>query len=239
MYQREVPVHWREFQEETAQIFLAAGCSAEVDATVNGVRGRHKVDVYVTFKKYGIDCSWIIECKDWNSNIPKEKVAALQSIVNDVGADRGVVVSNKGFQSGAVRLANKSNITLASLEDMKEYLGEEISKNEVEFLQDQVTRLKYAILDINKPAEKSTQGQITKFTISSNGINALDFLGRLCVMDMGFDKLKLNKSGLPVGHLLESGKMASTHSTKDFLASVKALVNETSRFLEEVKSAET
>ncbi|GGC16361.1 restriction endonuclease [Dyadobacter sediminis] len=76
------------------------------------------VDVYVEGNIHGIYFMWIVECKAWNSNVPKEKVLALQSIITDVGADRGFLLSEKGFQSGALRIAEKANITLTSLYDL-------------------------------------------------------------------------------------------------------------------------
>jgi hypothetical protein len=46
-------------------------------------------------------------------------VMALKEIVGDCGADRGLIVSTRGFQSGAIRAATKSNITLTSIEFIK------------------------------------------------------------------------------------------------------------------------
>ena len=43
---------------------------------------------------------------------------ALTSIVQDIGADRGFLLSEVGFQSGAILAARSSNITLTSLEDL-------------------------------------------------------------------------------------------------------------------------
>jgi hypothetical protein len=121
---------WRQFQEEAASLFHAASCGAKVDMQIEGARGKHKVDVYVTFDKYGIKCSWIIECKFWNRNVTKEKVMVLIEIVSDCGADKGVIISRKGFQSGAIRAAQKTNITLTSLEDLKLYISDETDKLE-------------------------------------------------------------------------------------------------------------
>jgi hypothetical protein len=115
---------------EVAALFHAAGCGAEVEKLVEGARGKHKVDVYVTFDKYGIKCSWIVECKFWNSNVPKEKVMALGAILADVGADRGLIISRKGFQSGAIRAAQRTNITLTSLEDLQLYISDKAEELE-------------------------------------------------------------------------------------------------------------
>ena len=103
---------WRQFQEETAEFFRSLGCDAQVEAKIIGARAEHKIDVWVCFTKFGLETKWVIECKDWNSAIPKEKVLALKSVVEDVGADRGFLISTTGFQSGAVRACEKTNITL-------------------------------------------------------------------------------------------------------------------------------
>jgi hypothetical protein len=104
--------NWREYQEETAAFFERQGCSVQVEAKVQGVRAQHEVDVYVKFFRHGIECKWVIECKLWKSKVPKEKVMALISIVDDIGADRGLILSEKGFQSGAYDATRNSNITL-------------------------------------------------------------------------------------------------------------------------------
>ncbi len=103
---------WRDFQRRVANYFRGRGCEATVDATVQGVRAAHKVDVLVTFYRAGMKCKWIIECKLWNRRVPKEKVQALRSIVDDVGADRGILISENGFQSGAYDASRGTNVTL-------------------------------------------------------------------------------------------------------------------------------
>ena len=49
---------------------------------------------------------------------------ALSSIANDIGADRAFLLSEKGFQSGAIRAAAKSNLDLTSLADLTELVGD-------------------------------------------------------------------------------------------------------------------
>lgn len=105
---------WREYEEATAEVFRKLGCNAQVNFQARGVRATHAVDVYATFIRSGITCSWVIECKLWKSRVTKEKVLALKSIVEDLGADRGIIVSEAGFQAGARDAARGSNITLVT-----------------------------------------------------------------------------------------------------------------------------
>ncbi|HHQ6632593.1 TPA: restriction endonuclease [Serratia fonticola] len=115
---RDYILNWKEYQEETAKIFRSLGCKAEVECKLAGVRGEHEIDVLVTFERFGVISTWVIECKYWNTAISKDKILTLQSIVDDVGADRGIFISKSGYQSGAFKQAEKSNITLTSLEEL-------------------------------------------------------------------------------------------------------------------------
>ena len=94
--------NWHEYQEAVARVFSELGCSVEVDKKVTGARGQHDIDVYVTFEKFGQECRWIIECKLWSKRIHKSEVQTLHGIVQDVGADRGLLFTETGFQSGAL-----------------------------------------------------------------------------------------------------------------------------------------
>jgi hypothetical protein len=111
---------WRAYQEAVAAFFREIGCTASVEAQITGARATHKVDVYVTFRHYGIECRWIVECKLWKGHVEKEKVLALKGIVEDVGADRGIIFCENGFQSGARNATRLTNILLVtSLEEFK------------------------------------------------------------------------------------------------------------------------
>ena len=112
--------NWRDYQEAVAAVFRELGCSAEVDKKVTGARGPHDIDVYVTFEKFGQECHWIIQCKLWSRTVDKAVVQTLQSIVQNIGADRGLIFSESGFQSGAHTAAQNTNILLqTSLEDFR------------------------------------------------------------------------------------------------------------------------
>ncbi len=68
----------------------------------------------------GFDATWIVECKHWKSPVSKLHVLALREIVIDTGADRGVLLAESGFQSGAIEAANLTNVRLTSLTVLKD-----------------------------------------------------------------------------------------------------------------------
>lgn len=117
---------WSDYQEEVAQFFRDLGLEAETNVTVQGVRTNHDVDVVVRSKLAGIDVRWLVECKAWKTAIPKEKVLALRMIVDDTGADRGFLMAESGYQSGALEAARLANVMLTSLSDLRETLAYEL-----------------------------------------------------------------------------------------------------------------
>ena len=109
---------WQDYQERAAYYFYFLGMDVNLDEHVIGARGEHDVDVVVRTSKAGIEQTWVVECKLWRRRVSKLHVAALANIAQDVGADRGILLSETGFQPGAIRLASFSNITLTSLTEL-------------------------------------------------------------------------------------------------------------------------
>ena len=110
---------WHDYQEEVAAFFRDLGLDANTDVSINGVRTTHDIDVYVKSRQVGFDVVWIIECKYWKRPVTKLHVLALREIVTDVGADRGILLSESGFQSGAKEAAALTNVHISSLASLR------------------------------------------------------------------------------------------------------------------------
>jgi restriction system protein len=126
-----LPPAWRSYQEKAAEFFRELGMTAVTDATVDGVRTTHDVDVLVTFKHGGLDLKWIVECKDWNSRVPKSHVLTLRGIVQEVGADRGILLAEGGFQSGALEAAENSNVSLTSIASLRTMASDALNQQKI------------------------------------------------------------------------------------------------------------
>tara|TARA_R110000787_G_C13430908_1_gene445576 strand:+ start:2105 stop:2809 length:705 start_codon:yes stop_codon:yes gene_type:complete len=111
---------WKDYQEEAAAFFRSLGLSAATDQTLHGVRTKHDIDVLVEIDVAGQPVKWIVECKYWKSNVSKLYVMALREIVNDLGADRGIILCETGFQRGAVEAANLTNVRVSSLAELRD-----------------------------------------------------------------------------------------------------------------------
>lgn len=168
---------WKQYQLDVAHFFSRLGYKAEVEKKVKGIRGEHEVDVYVTGHHLGIDFVWVIECKYWNSTIPKEKTLVLIEIVNDIGADKGFLVSESGFQPGTIRSSRSTNIVLTSLSDLKENSIDILIESEYnELMMRKISlekKLRHGINDGNEFNPKAKQWQ---------------FMMKMFAYDMALDK---------------------------------------------------
>jgi len=123
-------IDWYQFQEDICLYFQSIGASAETNVTVRGVRTNHDIDILVKTKFLGEDLTWVIEAKKWKKKVNKLQVLALRTIVDEIGADRGFIVSEAGFQSGAYEATNNTNVKLKTFEELKRDT-KELVENEI------------------------------------------------------------------------------------------------------------
>ena len=76
---------------------------------------KHQIDVYWEYEKDGVKHRVAIECKNYSKHVPKEKVCAFHSKISDLDGVEGIMVSKKGFQSGAKQYAKAYGISLQEL----------------------------------------------------------------------------------------------------------------------------
>ncbi|WP_406420449.1 restriction endonuclease [Streptomyces sp. NBC_00873] len=144
---------WQQYQHEVAAALSELGFATEVEEKVTGVRGTHDIDVTARITAAGITQLWVVECKKWKRAVPKERVLTFSAIVADVGADRGLVFAENGFQAGAIRAAGNTNLTLTSLVDFRQNTADELASIKVRDLQERITLLEnkfHSIWDLSQ-----------------------------------------------------------------------------------------
>lgn len=73
----------------------------------------HQVDVYFEVNRPdGSVTKYLIECKDYASNVPQEKGMALKGKLIDITDSRGILVASGGVQEGLVKYAAYHGIDL-------------------------------------------------------------------------------------------------------------------------------
>ncbi len=108
---------WRIFEEVIKKIYDISLSDYEVkidhDIKLKGKSGAsHQIDVFVQISMPLITIKEIIDCKHWNSNVKKSEVTSLDSIRNEVNANKATIISRKGFQRGAIQYARFNGINL-------------------------------------------------------------------------------------------------------------------------------
>ncbi len=217
---------WKQYQEQTAEFFRSLGCDAEVEAKVTGVRAEHKIDVWVRFKKFGLETRWVVECKHWNSAIPKEKVLALRSVVEDVGADRGILISGAGFQSGAVRASENTNITLTDLDGLKETAQEDLVSSVLHRIETRAVELKYALHDLYASEQTSPNSWTSTPRPGVDGNAVMHTIGKLAVLEYGFDRIRLKKPPYPVKFDDTGQRKVVVDTLDEFVARASEVISE-------------
>jgi len=114
------PTNWRDLQNKVAKVFSDLGYESEVEKDIITVRGKVNIDVYAENKKEIPKSIVLGECKHWSKCVPKSIVHSFRTVVSDYGANFGIIISNKGFQSGAYEAAESSNIELLSWQEFQE-----------------------------------------------------------------------------------------------------------------------
>ncbi len=104
---------WESFEKIVAAIHIAETKGAMV--TWNEIIKNRQFDVTIRFKVGFYEYLTLIECRDYNKPIQVEKVEAFVTKVRHQNANKAVMVSAYGFQSGAKEVALREGIELYSL----------------------------------------------------------------------------------------------------------------------------
>ena len=158
---------WQEYQDKVAIFLSQLGFEVQVDETVRGARAEHDIDVTARMNIAGVDQLWLIECKSWARRVPKERMLTFQGVVEDIGADRGLLFSESGFQVGAVRAAQNTNVTLTSLAEFEQTSPADVSSARAKVLDEKIAWLMQAF------------AAVWNFPNLNEWQRSLDILGRL------------------------------------------------------------
>lgn len=214
---------WQEYQEEVARFFSSLGLEATTNLTVQGVRTTHDVDVFVKSHHVGFDVVWIVECKQWKSKVTKLHVLALREIVTDVGADRGILLSESGFQSGAVEAATLTNVHVTSLANLRGTANAEITAMRLRELYDRVEacRERYWNIDKERRIESGLRPEVG--TVGYSGAQVIDLASELIARTFR-GSYPIEPESLLALVMLERGRQFS--SASEILSFVEPMIAE-------------
>jgi hypothetical protein len=129
----DAEVKWRLYEKVVADMQgRYPGCTVIRDHKVTGVRSgtTRQIDVWATGEVAGREITLAIECKFYKAKVDIKTVDSFIGFLEDVGADKGVLITTTGFTSGAEKRAKAARIDLEvmSLEsametDWGDYIG--------------------------------------------------------------------------------------------------------------------
>jgi len=157
-----LPTDWRDLQDKVCRLLNESGYFAESPKTINTVRGAIEVDVYAT-SELELLKQFICECKFWNTPIPKEKIHAFRTVVNDSGSMLGIIISKNGFQSGAIEAAHCSNVLLKDWHSFVELIKNQWIVNQFHKLKEIAKPLSIYTDPLDVPHDKLTEGEKNKY----------------------------------------------------------------------------
>ena len=96
-------------------------CDFTIDHDVKLVAddGTYQIDVYATFTALGSHMKVLAECKQFTSAVKRDYIVLLADKVRSLGAQKGILLSTAGFQSGAVEYADAHGIALIQVFDTR------------------------------------------------------------------------------------------------------------------------
>lgn len=102
----------------------------------------------------------IIECKDKKRRVEVKEISAFKTLIENVEAHQGIIVSSAGFQEGAMTEAKQEHILLYELKDF-----DQAAQDLESFLLNQFyVRLSHKNTSIQFESEESFNGEINLFT---------------------------------------------------------------------------
>lgn len=106
------PTTWQELEELVCQAFCEMRYESYRNYQINTIRGNVNIDVYAINKSTPIPAIILCECKYWNRPVEQSVIHGFRTICSDFGAHFGIIISRKGFQSGANESREATNVHL-------------------------------------------------------------------------------------------------------------------------------
>lgn len=112
-------IEYEKFTQEIYQeLSNARGITTNVEHNVKltGKSGqKHQIDVYWEYKIAGVQYKVAIECKNYNRKLSVDKVNAFRGVLADLIDVKGIMITPKGYQAGAKKIADSCGINLKEL----------------------------------------------------------------------------------------------------------------------------
>ena len=215
---------WSEYQEEVADFFRALGLTADTNVTVAGVRTSHDIDVRVSAHFAGVDLLWVVECKQWKRRVTKNHVLALHTIIQEIGADRGFMMAENGYQAGAVEAAASSNITLTSLAELSVAASNHLTAYRIETIGRRLDRCSERLAALHITTRRTATSTASR-TLSGAG-DAISLYGTIGIAQNGMQSARLNRLPATYGFMADRTTRHVARTMQELLDGLQQITDE-------------
>ena len=112
-------------EQRIARLFEARGYEVSHDVWLTGRSGaQHQIDVLARFAAPLHTSTIIIEAKAYQGSVDKDRIMKLIQIVDDLGCDRGILVTTSSFTPDAVKTAQGRNVDVWDRDRLARLMGE-------------------------------------------------------------------------------------------------------------------
>ena len=216
---------WRSYEQDVADLFQEAGLDAEMHAIVAGARASHEVDVAVSVAQQDRPPRlWLTECKRQSRPVPKSSVLTFKGVIEDVGAERGFLVSEAGFQPAAIAAAHRTNIVLCSLEELRDEVRDIRRRHQLQALEVRADAARRALNELQSSTtypDSQQHGDLFVHALNwkqwihwKAGIS--DIIGRFA--DVRADRWPVTAGYSDPLHWLDSGERLIASDAEEFIA---------------------
>lgn len=122
-------MEWKDYENEVltecSRVFRNSNIQYNVHVKGHYSKRMRQIDVFVEDEKGVI---YVFDAKKYNTKIDVKDVESFIGMIKDVGADYGVIVSEKGFSKAAINRAhlgeNNIEVDILSLNELKRFQAE-------------------------------------------------------------------------------------------------------------------
>ncbi len=118
---------WKEYEDLVCEAMKRENpdltFERDIDSYGYATETKRQIDIAARGKIAGHDVFVVIDCKKYSRKLDINDVGTFITVLNDVGADIGILVTQKGFAKNAATLAKKSRVKLEikTLEELRQY----------------------------------------------------------------------------------------------------------------------
>lgn len=119
--------NWKEYEDLVCEAMRREHLDLIIERDIHkygySTKAQRQIDIAATGKIAGYDILVVIDCKYYSKKLDVNDVGAFKTLLEDVRANLGILVTEKGFSSAAQNLAETCHMKLEikTLDELREY----------------------------------------------------------------------------------------------------------------------